>query len=67
MIKVELVKGTVFELDPTKNYLLCFDKKSISIGDLRLLSKQLKFGNGSIAVMIDGDPNTAVKIVEAKS
>lgn len=66
MTKVELVKGTVFEIDPKKNYLICIDRSVMSIDDIHILMRKLKISNGSVAIMTNGDPTTAVKIVESK-
>lgn len=67
MSEVEIVKGTAFELDPSKTYLICFDSRTISPADVASLAKKLKLSNGSVAIMLNGDANTAVKVVEAKS
>lgn len=66
MPKVEIVKGTAFELDPKKTYLICFDRRAISMEGVTDLMKRLKIANGSVAVMTAGDPATAVKVVESK-
>lgn len=62
--QIEIVKGTAFELDPDKKYLICIDRSSITINDAQKLMESLKIADGSVALMTNGDPNTAVKIVE---
>lgn len=60
MKKVELVKGTVFEVDPKKRYMLIFSKDDITPED----AVQLNIGTpDSVVVIIDGDPAN-VKVIE---
>lgn len=66
-IKVEMVKGTAFELDPNKNYLICFDRNVISSEEVHMFMNRLKISNASVAIMINGDPSTAVKVIEANA
>ena len=64
MTKVELVKGTAFELDASKRYLLVFDRHTITADDIHNLLKQLgKEGFKGLGVMLDGDPST-LKVME---
>lgn len=63
-MKVEIVKGTAFELDPEKKYVIFIDPTSTTKDNLSLLSKAL-FDKGIQHLVVAQDPET-VKIVEAK-
>ncbi len=63
--KFEIVKANAYELDPSKVYLICIDRASASVDDVQQLVEKLKIANGSVALMTNGDPNTAVKVIEA--
>lgn len=58
---IKLVKGTVFEIDPTKRYLVIFDRQHISPADVRDLGMQMH--NESLLVLINGNPQD-VKVIE---
>lgn len=64
MTKVELVKGTVFELDPSKKYLLVFDATKITKNAAEdLLTSLGKGGFKGLGFMYDGDPSS-IKVIE---
>lgn len=57
------------ELKPGAKYLIAIDRASISQEDAELLLKALK-GMGienALLLMTDGDPNTAVKVIEQEA
>lgn len=62
--KLALSAGAIWELDPSKSYLLCFDQRFVSKQDVADLLKSLPFKNATVAMMVAGDPNTAIKIIE---
>lgn len=63
MRKLKLVKAKTFELDPNKFYLLVFDSRAMHRDDLQNLMRALP-ANQSIALMVNGDPNDVLKIIE---
>lgn len=59
MPKIELVKGTVYDLDKDKKYFIIFDRKTLSYEDLEDFNKVLSDqGFTTIMATIDGDPST---------
>lgn len=58
---IKLVKGTVFEIDPTKRYMVIFDRQHITKQDVGLLD--LAMHNDSVMVLINGNPQD-VKVIE---
>lgn len=63
--KIELVKGTAFELDPAKKYLIIFDSTQISMADAHSLNKALDgMGIKGVTALIR-DPGE-VKVVESE-
>jgi hypothetical protein len=67
VIGVRLVKAQTFELDPDKQYLILFDRRSISKEDTILLGGELqKHGIEGVTVGLIGDPGT-VRIIEQEA
>jgi hypothetical protein len=63
-VKVELVKGESFVLQPGKKYLLIFNRGDITEADRRRLSEALnRQGADSVSVIINGNPKD-VKLIE---
>lgn len=63
-VKVELVKGESFVLQPGKKYLLIFNRGDITEADRRHLSEALNHeGMNGVSVLINGDPKD-VKVIE---
>lgn len=62
--KVELVKGTAFELDPAKKYVIVFNKGQVTqetVQDLNsMLSEQ---GITAIGLIVKGD-TADIKVIE---
>lgn len=56
-------------LKPNRKYLLIFDKHSLEVEDMRKLSEELKRSgfNIKVSVAINGDPTTAVKVIEQET
>jgi hypothetical protein len=66
-MKLELKDGTLYELDPTKNYLVAFDKLLVTQADAHDFmeaAKNYDFHNLKFAYMTNGDPSTALIIEE---
>lgn len=63
-IKVEIAQA--IKLDPEKNYLIALDRTAVSRRDAaELLEALRKEGiTASVALMVNGDPKTAVKVIE---
>lgn len=68
MARVELIKASVSELDPNKNYVIGLNQELISKADAAYLMECIEgMGVKNIVVAIfKGDPNKAMKIVEQK-
>lgn len=66
--KVELVKGTAFELDPNKKYLLIFDSSTISRYAVDTMQRILhnEMNIKSISCILNGDVNS-MQIVEQEN
>lgn len=65
-MKAKIAKGVAFEIDPNKSYIICFDRSSgLTLEDLSHLRDNLPFPNSIIAIMVKGDPNQLVKVIEA--
>ena len=64
--KVELVKGTAFELDPTKSYLILFKHSLVSRDELQKLTMVINddLNVKNVICTVKGDVED-VKIVEA--
>lgn len=64
---IELVKAETFELDPTKQYVLIFDRRTINAESVSEIGKMLhKQGINGVLVMLMGDPKTVRIIEQAK-
>lgn len=64
-LKIEIVKGTAFELKPDGKYLLIVNRKDVDKGDLKQLDPALKAFFGETKVMaIFADQMTDIKIAE---
>lgn len=57
-----LHKGMVYELDPTKKYLIVFNGRLITKEEAFRASQQL--GVEGVSIVVDEEPEKAVKIVE---
>lgn len=64
--KVELVQGTVYQLDPEKRYIIAFDNRAIPKGEVTALQDALKVIGlkHSVGVIVNGNPNSAIKVIE---
>ncbi len=58
--KVEIVKGTAFELQPGKKYLIIFDKRHVSA---KTISNLRMDGIDATVLLLDGNPKD-VQIIE---
>jgi len=63
-MKVEIVKGTAFELDPDKKYVIFIDPDYLTREDMANMGKILR--DEGIKTLTVGVSPEAVKIVEAK-
>lgn len=66
--RIEVVTARGVELDPSKRYLIILDSSALAPEEAQyLLSEMHKQGmNHAVAMMVDGDPTTAVQIVESQ-
>jgi len=66
--ELEPAKSAVIELKEGHNYLICIDDRKIRKEDVNDLLNRLHEGgvNFAIALMVAGDPRTAVKVIEEK-
>jgi hypothetical protein len=66
MSKADLVEVPTFKLDPEAKYLIVIDSRAFTAEDAFKLTKYLKkMGmNNAVAMMVDGDPATAVRVIE---
>lgn len=63
MTKVELVKGTAFEIKPDSKYLIVFDKHEITNAEVFKINQELhRMGADGVSVLL-GDINK-LRIVE---
>lgn len=67
-IQVELANGVKYSFKPSRAYILAFDKNKFSDEDAALLNKALSDMGITrvVAVLVDGDPETAMRAFEDK-
>lgn len=64
MAKVELVKAKTFEIDPTKKYILVFDRQDVTIEDVDKLREIMVEWGVKDAVSVMVRDTSRVKVVE---
>lgn len=65
-MEAKIVIVNAIELKPGKKYLICIDRNMVDNENAYILMEKLKAaGMGwAVGLMTDGDPTTAVKIIE---
>lgn len=67
MTKIEIVKATTIELDPSKKYLMVFDSHVITKEEVEnALTAIHEFGFSNLGLVIRGDPTSVMKVIEEK-
>jgi hypothetical protein len=66
--QVELVKGTAFELDPNKQYLICVNNFFLSKENCEdLVSELHRIGiHQTVCLVTKGNPTDTITIIEQK-
>lgn len=64
MSNINIRKAKIYQLDPSKKYLIVFDDRYITKEDARRVSEGL--GIQGVAVMVPTAPGQVVKVIEGE-